>query len=180
MRRTIAALAALVAASLAVAGTATGGAVQLKKLPIDVSFPLPDLSAYCGFEVDLVITGTANVTLITNADGVVVREMDTQPGSRFGFASPDTGKSFDFPNSLSLHTAYPDGAAPGAKAVWRLTGLIGNAPGVASDAGMAAGEGVVLFITPEGIPIIELTTWLVERGNRAEGVPDAICAALGA
>lgn len=180
MRRIIAALATFAVASLAVASTATGGVVQHKKLPIDVTFQAPFLSAYCGFEVDIVITGTANVTLFTDQDGVVVRELDTQPGSRFGFASPDTGKSFSFPNSLSLHTEYPEGASPGADAVWRLTGLFENAPGVPPEAGMAAGEGIVLFISPEGIPVIELTTWLVERGNREVGPPDAICTALSA
>ena len=63
----------------------------------------------------------------------LVKEIDTQPGTRFAFTAPATGSSFSFPNVE-----------------------------------------VARFVDP----LVELTNLRDERGNREDGLSDAICAAL--
>lgn len=77
-----------------------------------------------------------------------------------------------------VRLVYPEGGTVGAPALVYITGMLGHAPGIPADAGRQVWEGVVFGVTPEGVPLVELTNLRDERGNREDGVIDAICAAL--
>ena len=169
---------AVAASSLVAAVAHAGNAVHIKGIDLSGTFPAPDLSAQCGTPVLLTFSGTLNVTLITDHDGDVVKEIDTQPGARVAFTAPATGSSFSFPNVEVARFVYPESGTVGAPALVYISGMLGHAPGIPADAGRLVWEGVVFDVTPEGIPLVELTNLRDERGNREDGVLDAICAAL--
>ena len=179
MRRISVIVALAVAASSLVAAVAhAGNAVRIKGIDLSGTFAAPDLSAECGTPVWFTFTGTLNVTLITNREGDVVKEIDTLPGARVAFTAPATGGSFSFPESEVARFVYPEGGTVGAPALVYVTGMLGHAPRITADAGRLVWEGVVFGVTPEGIPLVELTNLRDERGNREDGVIEAICAAL--
>ena len=54
--------------------------------PDRVSFADPDLSHACGYEVTVSETGTGSATLVYNADGLIIREVDTEPGAKITYS----------------------------------------------------------------------------------------------
>jgi hypothetical protein len=154
--------------------------VQLKNIDISNSFTIPRL---CPFgDVTVTVSGTANVTLWLNKAGLVVREHDTTPGSTVTFSG--NGKSFSFPNALTIWTDYGSGATLGGSATLKLSGLFGHAPGISSDAGqqVIADTTIVDFFTVNGvdIPINEGGVVETEHGHfhSGEAFDAATCAAL--
>src|SRR5262245_21008627 len=99
--------------------------VQLKNIDISDSFTIPALRPFG--DVTVTITGTARLTLWLNKAGLVVREHDTTPGSKITYSG--NGKSFSFPNALSIWTDYGSGATLGGSATLKVSGLFGHATG---------------------------------------------------
>jgi hypothetical protein len=63
----------------------------------------PATSRTCGFAVYHHDVGSARIVLFGGADGTVVRELDQELSTSTWF-SPETGRSFTFPNPARLHT----------------------------------------------------------------------------
>src|SRR5262245_53409243 len=98
MRRFVAVLVVLCAGAGAAAGQAATP-IQLKHVDISDSFTIQGL---CPFDVTDTTSGSADVTLWTNAAGQVVREHDTTPGAKITYSA--NGKSFSFPGALGVET----------------------------------------------------------------------------
>ena len=179
--RKLAVVLGLALATLTLTGIANATAPKLVTFYISDSFTDEFLSEQCGVEVVFTIAGHLKATVHYNKDGVVVSETDRQPSARITYSSPDTGRSFSFPNALPSHWDYGAGAAIGSQVTVKFTGLLGHVPGViASDAGQIVVIGIVGEFSPEGVPLVELTDQvLVEHGNReGDAVIGAICTAL--
>jgi hypothetical protein len=184
MRRLLIFLAtALVALAGATAATAQR-AVHLNDVgDLNASFTNDFLSEACGVEVTTTITGAADVTLIYNDAGLVIREIDTTPAATVTFSSQYG--SITSPSALTAITVYPGGATVGSTANVTLSGLFGHVTGfIASDAGIdIIANAVVIDFSPEGIPIIDFTaeTTFISHGNRESGedIVNAFCTALG-
>lgn len=144
---------------------------------VDVSFPLPYYTHLCGFPVTFRLTGPVDSLLFVDG-GTTVREVDTQPGTVNTFSSPF--RSFSFPFATVLRTTYTDGAAIGSAAVATGSGLAGKVPGIPADAGQISFSGVVVDVTPGGIPIVAFSSVLSTSGHTNDPalVDAAICAAL--
>ena len=168
--------------ALAFVAATTGSAAQGKQISIDIndSFQDPDLSAECGVDVFIDFVAHLRVTLVYNRTGLVVREIDHAGNGRVTYRSPDTGKSFSFPIQPSQWD-YGSGAVIGSTATFQFVGLFGHATGfIDSDAGLLRIVGVVTGFDEFGIPQVEGTEVIAERGNvnSGEDITAAICAAL--
>ncbi len=106
------------------------------------------------------------IRLFLNAQGEVVREIDQNRGKRT-FYSPETGKSFSFPEASSGHFAYPDGVYLGAPVTGHLVGFVGQG-GKVTDAGRAVIEGEVVWVEEiDGVSVPFIDLWIVDgRGSR--------------
>ena len=179
MRKLLGVLA--VGAALAFApGVQAGGGPVIVHADIGASIPLPGL---CSFDVTVTITGTATVKLWLNDAGLVVREQDTAPNSRFTYSSANG--SFSFEGNLVSWSDYGSGAVLGGSADVRLSGLFGHVPGyIASDAGqlVLSNSEVIAFNDVEGA-LVPLTdggdvTKSTGHHNSNDAIGAAICAAL--
>jgi hypothetical protein len=149
--------------------------------PVDYTVKSPYYTQRCGFPVLFSLIGTLKTTLVLDAQGAVIREMDTQPGTTQTFRAPESGKSFSFPFANILTTDYPEGAAVGRPAIAVGRGLAGKVPGIPADAGTVTfGQGTVVVMTPSGVPIVDLgpVTDATGHANDPNAIDDAICAAL--
>jgi hypothetical protein len=160
----------------------TGSAAQAKQISIDIndSFQDPGLSEECGVDVFISFVAHLRVTLVYNRSGLIVREMDHAGNGRVTYRSPDTGKSFSFPIQPSQWN-YGSGAVIGSTATFQFVGLFGHVPGrIDSDAGLFRVVGVVTGFDEFGIPEVEGTEVIAERGNinSGEEITAAICAKL--
>jgi hypothetical protein len=167
---------------LALMAATTGNAAQAKQVSIQIndSFQDDELSAECGVGVFIDAIADLRVTLVYNRSGLVVREIDHFGNGTITYRSPDTGKSFSFPFQPAQWD-YGSGAVVGSTAVFQFTGLIGHATGfIDSDAGLFRLVGVVTGFDEFGIPLVEPTEVIADRGNRNSGeeITAAICAAL--
>ena len=173
------ALPALLALALGVPGGAQAATPEQLSIDISESFPIEG----CDTELVVTITGSVNVTLFRNSAGLVVRELDQTPASVVTFSSPETGRSFSFPNSLAATHDYGDGAQAGSTVVLTLRGLLGHVTGhIASDAGTVTLVGVVEGFDEFGVPLVDFPDPPIrETGNREPGedIGDAFCEALG-
>jgi hypothetical protein len=179
MRRT--GLLALLA-GLALIVAAPGGAAQARHLTIEIheSFPDDFHSNVCQTDVVFSLDATLNVTLIYNQAGLLVREIDPSGGGTVTFAAPLTGTSFSFPFQPAI-IDFGAGAKVGSTFTIKFVGLFGHVPGlVASDAGQLIVSGVVEGFEENGSPLLEITDFVLEHGNRESGedVNAAICTAL--
>lgn len=154
-------------------------------LDIDVAFPLPLTSAQCGFPVFRRDAGRIVVSLFFAQDGTLKREDDSAMGFSTTWFSPadagGTGKSFTTPAPFSLHSEYPQGAVIGAPAVLKFTGLQAKTPDLAAQAGLQVVPGVIIDITPEGIPVTDFAGDFTAVRGQFDDVVDfraSICAAL--
>jgi hypothetical protein len=151
--------------------------------PIDRAIASPFYSAACGFEVDITTTGTVKGVALTDAEGSIIREIDTQPGAVITFSSP-TGGSFSFPWATTYTYRYVDGTDPGDHAIVTANGLAGKVPGIGADAGVITyGKAVVLFVDPSsGFPIVDFGAPTRFSGHANDPITEiaAGCAVLAA
>ena len=165
-------------AVLALAATA-GAASRHLSFPVDETFQDEFHSDVCGFDVFINIKGTARVQLLLDADGDVVKEIDTFSG--FVTYTSDTG-TFRFPLAQPIIFDYGEGAEIGSTATIKLVGLSGHATGhIASDAGIIILSGTVVDFDEFGIPIVDFDGEVTfQHGNfeAGEDIDAAICAAL--
>jgi hypothetical protein len=165
------------------AATSTAAAAPPKHVayPANFVFPIPELGALCGFDVSLVINGTYKGTVFYDKSGAIIKEIDTQPGTKISWSSSTTGRSFAYPFSAVLKTEYPYGTAPGSPAVAYGTGMGEKMPGLPASAGrLYFPDATVLFLSADGVPIVDYGLPSTTRGhaNAPEAVDAAICAAL--
>ena len=177
MRRLIA-FAATLACGVALTPTATGAPPTVVSFEVFDEFHAPFTSELCGVEVWIRLEGTVRLTVFHDQDGAVVRELDTSPGFRTTFSSPETGMSFSFPEALVWHYAYPEGASVGAPARVTITGLQG-APAIT--AGRVVEDGEVVGISPDGVPFVDPIGFVSANGRfpDEETYLAARCEALG-
>ena len=93
--------------------------------------------------------------------------------------APATGNSFSYKFGPARFV-YPEGAFIGAPSIVTLTGIHEDFPGAPAEAGRTVLVGEVVFVTPEGVPIVDfIGPTLFEQGNQlgAESVAN-LCAAL--
>jgi hypothetical protein len=169
---------------LALIVVAPATAAQARHLTIEIheSFPSDFLSSACKTDVVVSFDATLNVTLVYNQAGLLVQEVDPSGGGKVTFSAPLTGKSFSFPFQPAI-IDYGSGATVGSTFTMKLVGLFGHVPGlVASDAGQLILTGVVEGFEENGSPLLEITDFVLQHGNRESGedVNAAICSALTA
>jgi len=173
------ALATVIAAAAAFAGSTGATPPEHVRFPLDITVPSPEYSTACGFPVLVSADGFVDATFHTNPDGSV-REHDVYPGLRITVSAPSTGRSFDHVFGPMTYL-YPSGLYIGAPAVIVSNGVRGDAPGIPPDAGRVISPGVVVDIQPDGGPITLPTGPPVsETGNfeDSEAIVAAICAGL--
>lgn len=153
VRATVAvALAVTVALGLGISAVHANPPTKVK-YPVDVSYPLDDLSDICGFEVWLHLQGTFKGTIHTNRSGIA-SELDTQPATRLTTYSPETGKSFTVMFSTVFHTVYPDGLVPGGRVIADVTGFVDKVPGTHASAGRTHFPNGVIVEVIDGVPYV--------------------------
>lgn len=122
---------------------------------IDDTRLLPRASAACGFDVYQRLVSTVTVKLFREGSVAVARELDLSKGTRVIWFAPSTGTSFTYPFNGAAWIDYPEGGTVGAPASLMLTGFQGKVPGQPADAGRTVLAGQVIFVRPDGIPVIE-------------------------
>lgn len=164
------------------------GAPASAKPPLHVSWSTTlavedgDLTAACGFEVTLVFEGNVNATLFYDANGAIVREIDTFPAYTWAYTA--NGLSIGSPMSSVGRFEYTEGAAPGSSVVYTLSGLQYRIGPHVTYSGRMVFAGVVSDsdIGPYDLPWIELTDVISQGGNFFEGDwsewAPAVCEAL--
>jgi hypothetical protein len=178
--RHLAVLLSIAVVALVAAGTSSGQQAQQIHIAIDDHFPSDFWSDQCGFDVFIDVVADLQVTLVYNADGLVVREIDRAGGGTVTFRSPDTGKSFSFPFQPAQFD-YGSGAVIGSPVTVSLTGLQGHVPGkISSDAGLFRFLGLVEGFDEFRIPEVGFVDVIADRGNRGslEEITGAICGTL--
>jgi hypothetical protein len=170
-------LVAIGAVALACLGVASANAPIRSTFLLDgVTFSDAVLSASCGFTVNLTLNGTIKATLFLDANGNVVREVDTQPSGTLTYSSA-AGGSISFPWSIISHTDYSAGTAIGSPVTITLTGNIGSFTGIVGPGTgrlVLTGEVVGVF---GGAPLTAFTG-LVSMSGNFTGETSKICAAL--
>jgi hypothetical protein len=179
MRRfALAWLAAGLIAATAAVPVAAARATHITGIPIASSDVDTFLSDECGFEVTLTVTGSGSATLVYNSDGLIIREVDTEPGSRVTWSG--NGTSFGYPANIILVTSYPEGATIGAPAKAIFTGFFQKIPGQIPNAGPDIILGHVEDFSPEGLPLITFDEFVASHGPRGgDDFVGALCTALG-
>jgi hypothetical protein len=146
---------------------------------IDDTRVLPRASAACGFPVHQRFAGTVTVKLFTDRQGALVRELNLFPGTRVTWFAPSEGTAFSYPLAGAAWFDYPQGGAVGAPATLTLTGLQDKVPGQPADAGRTVLAGQVIFVTPDGIPVVETDPVPVSvAGSTGNLTFPNVCAAL--
>lgn len=176
--------AALVIVAATLSGTpmsaAHAAAPMRVSYPVDVSYPIPELSAVCGFDVTFSMTGTFAGVIFHDSAGDIVRELDTQPGTMITWSSPTTGRSFTYPFSTVFHVTYPDGVKPGDRVIASVSGFSDKTPGISADAGHTILTGGTVLFVEDGVPYANYgePTSFRGRSNEPDAVDAAICASL--
>ena len=181
MKAKIISVAAAVMAALALGvGPAAATAPRIVKTSVNVSFPDDYYTGVCHFAVDFFNVGTLEAKLYSDQTGMIVHEIDTSPHDTVGWSSPDTGKTFAFPNAAQLITDYPQGIAVGSPATITGSGITAKIPGLAADAGIAVFAGHVAFVDNDGVPIVAFDEFISSHGhaNDPAAFDAALCAAL--
>jgi hypothetical protein len=177
--RKLALTTAIVAVAVGLGASAAAGPPKHVTFVDDVEFPSGFLTAACGTPVVIAIEGIVKITLFTDKDGVL-REMDAFTNHSISFTAPATGNSFSYKFGPARFV-YPEGAFIGAPSIVTLTGIHEDFPGAPAEAGRTVLVGEVVFVTPEGVPIVDfIGPTLFEQGNQlgfAESVAN-LCAAL--
>ena len=154
--------------------TAAAAPPVADRFPVDGEFDSAPLSDACGVPVTIGFAGTFAIRVFS-APGGVVREIDTQPGTKVTFRS-DAG-AISMPFSGVLHTTYPEGAVVGAPAHLVLTGRsFGTDPFVGAGRGRLVFEGFVAAVE-DGFPLTRFTELSSISGEFVRDT-DRICAVL--
>jgi hypothetical protein len=168
-------LAAVVLGSLVLTSAATAAPPVRDRFPVEGEFALDGLSAACGVPADVAITGTFSITVFRDRNGVTVREVDTQPGTKLTYVS-EFGE-ISVPFSGVLHTTYPEGAVVGAPATLVMTGNTGPFSDlVPMGSGRVVLDGVVVE-TDGPFAFTRFTQLLSASGNFSTQI-DRVCGAL--
>lgn len=131
----------------------------------DVTFTSRFWSGQCGVPVTIRKVGTQATLLFRDAQGMVVAEFDISPGFKTIVSSPTTGKSFTYTSPDPTRYLYPEGVYIGAPVTFRETGVGGFAAPGLPYAGPRWAFGEVAFITPDGVPITDVTGTTESHGN---------------
>jgi hypothetical protein len=176
MRRAVASLVCAVVLTAAVVGVASAGRVVHIR-GVDLGFTALDdfVSKVCGFPVTFTRVGTASYTLVYGANGTVIKEIDTQPGTKITVSG--NGRSFTSAESPVLVTKYPQGATLGAPATMIFTGIFFKFPGTQPNAGPDFITGHVQDFTAQGVPLVSFDELVASHGPRPS-FSDAVCTAL--
>lgn len=145
----------------------------------DVTFQSGFLSNLCGTPVFISLNGTLHIILRTDKDGVL-HETDAFQNWAITTSAPDFDTSYSFKFGPGFFE-YPDGVYIGAPSIVTFLGVASDIPGLHAIAGRTVVEGVVIDITPEGVPIVDTSGPLIsEVGNHEDPavVRAAVCAAL--
>lgn len=174
----------LLVPALSLIMAAPAGAQQVKHVRVDIhdSFSSAFWTDACGTDVVLTVDGVLNVTLVSNQQGLLVKEIDPSGGGTVTHSAPLTGDSFSFPIQSTI-IDYGAGAQIGSTFTMKLVGLSGHVPGyIASDAGQMIVTGVVSGFEENGLPDLESHDIVLEHGNSEsdEAVVAAVCSALTA
>ena len=160
MRRWIATLAAV--CSTFPAAAAMAAPPLQDRFPVEGEFDYAPLSDACGVPVTIGFEGTFSIKVFSGPGGVV-REIDTQPGTKVTFRSA-TG-SYALPFSGVLHATYPEGAVVGAPAQLVLTGRsFGTEPFAGAGRGRLVLEGYVAEVE-DGFPFTRFTELISMSGQ---------------
>jgi len=165
-------------AALVLASSGTANPPTRFTFTLDDTFPAPVTSAVCGFDVFIHFEGTGAALLFYDKNGVLVRELDTNPSLKTTLFAPSTGKSFTYPAGGSFVQDYVNGTAVGSTLIATLTGFIGGTGSTAPNAGRIVSEAVVIDISPEGIPVVDIVSEISSSGHFNEDTAAARCAAL--
>ena len=178
---------AVVIAFLAIT-TIAGASNVIRITRIDVSHHAPILkgllSEYCGFDIYVQGEGSLDVTVHLDHEGRVVRENYSSAGAFVTYSAPLTGNSYRFPWLPREEFVYPGGAVIGGPAIYRITGMLVNHPGLPPEAGLLSIQGTVVALSPDGVPIVGFSDADFEaavargRTNSGNATDDASCAAL--
>lgn len=148
-----------------------GAAAPLRAtFELDVTFQSPLWTTRCGIPVFIHIEATQTATVFYSSDGTaIIKEIDTSPGFRQTYFSPldagGTGNSFVDRGGGILKTYYPQGATIGAPAVLEFMGVQGFASPGHPSAGRVVVDGVVVFVSPEGIPGVDTVAPISQAGH---------------
>lgn len=170
---------ATTAVGLLAAPTAAGPPTQLF-FEDDAMFQSGGLTAACGFPVFITIKGGIHIMLRTDRNGVL-HELDTFSDWSFTFSAPSQGTSFSQKFGPATFV-YPEGTAPGAPSIVTIRGVDTHVAGFPAQAGRTVFLGEVLFVTPEGVPVVDPISVISQTGNQLSGAESfaQICAALTA
>jgi hypothetical protein len=127
------------------------------RVSVDISETFVDdfLTEACGTTVIGTATGTVQITLWRNDEGLVVRELDRFPGAFFTWTAPETGNSVKNRYDVGSMWYYPDGAVDGGPVTFTMRGLFFHIPGGTSAiAGREVSVGDVDFFE-DGVPVVE-------------------------
>jgi hypothetical protein len=155
----------------AVAAAATAGPPVSSTEHADFTFQSQFWSDTCGVPVFIHQEGTITLRLVPDSN--VIHEVDTFPGWTVTVFSPveegGTGKSFTYLLPFPIHFLYPEGTDIGDPGIVISTGRLDvAAPGGPVIAGRQVLAGVIVDLTPEGIPIVDFAEELSATGNFPE------------
>ena len=177
--RKLALLSAIAAVAVGLGAPAVAGPPKHVTIEDDFMFQSGFLTTLCGFDVLVTVQGTVHITLRMDRNGVL-HEMDAFGDWSRTYSAPTKGTSFSFKFGPQRFV-YPDGVYVGAPSIVTLTGIDANYPGAPAEAGRTVLEGVVVFVTPEGVPIVDFTGPLISQtGNILDPAAKLanLCAAL--
>lgn len=126
------------------------------RVSVDISQTYTDdfLTEACGTTVIATASGTVEITLWRNADGLVVRELDRFPGAFFTWTAPETGQTVRSRYDVGSMWEYGDGAVVGGPVTFAMRGLFFHIPGTSAIAGREVSVSDVDFFEG-GVPIVE-------------------------
>jgi hypothetical protein len=149
------------------------------QFPLSDSFRNDDLSAACGFDVNVVTTGNLDITLLYDQSGTLIKEIDTFPAFAFFITAPSTGQSIRSSSPAVAHVDYTGGGAVGTTAVVSVTGLAFMTQHGVMFTGRQVFDAVVEGQSPEGIPENMTGDLISQSGNFFPGDDRPfLCAAL--
>jgi hypothetical protein len=154
-------------------------------LEIDETFRSRFLSNACGIPVWVHIEGAGTITLFYGKSGELIRQIETYAeGLTSTYYSPvelgGTGKSLTQVIHSPITILYPDGTAIGDPAIAIYNGVqLTAGPGNPRIVGHEVREAVVVGLTPEGTPLIEVGESITQAGQfEVTPVAEARCELL--
>ena len=164
-------VAGLAAGTLALPAAAWASPPDQQRFPVSGELELADLSAVCGTTVTLAIEGQFDVKTFYDRTGTLVREIDTQPGTKLTYSS--ASGSITQPFSGATIFSYPEGAVIGAPATFVETGNF-----FGGGSGRIVYEGTIADVE-DGVPLVSVSdSTVVSQTGDLAGQIERICTAL--